>query len=299
MRYLARLGLWLVLALLPSWSAAVTVLGTDMTLNGNVTVSGSSLQLTPAANNQVASAWRTVPVSTATSFTSTFSFSLSGTPTQADGISFAMQNVGLGALGGYGGGLGVLGISNYANLSIQTFVNNRFGFGNNAIGTKAAPNAMGSCASIVGTVTVGYDLATTTLALSGSYVACGTTYTVSDTMVLNLASKFGSTMYVGFTGATGGAVANQTITSWTFTTPVVAWRPVSGTPSSNYGSPYVIEHTYNGTDLSGTYTSGATPIATVEAFTTTGTQGAWFDVFGVSSGNIVFDMGQTLVMDRV
>ena len=290
---LARIGLCLLGVILPGWCAAVTALGTDMTLNGNALVSGSSVQLTAAANNQTGSAWRTTPVSTSTSFTSTFSFSITGTPTHADGISFAMQNVGSTALGYGGGSIGVNGISNQVNLSIQTFVNNRFGFGNNTIGTKAAPNSMGSCSSVAGTVTVGYDLATTTLTLSGSYVACGSTYTVSDTMVLNLATKFGSTMYVGFTGATGGAVATQTITSWTFSTPVVAWRPVSGTPSSNYGSPYVIGNTYNGTDLSGTYTSGTTPIATVEAFTTTGTQGAWFGVAGLSSGSIVFDVGQT------
>ncbi len=208
------IGLLALTLCLPSWVGAVTVLGTDMTLNGNALVSGSNLQLTASAGGQVGSAWRTSAVSTTRSFTSTFSFQISGTPTHADGLSFAMQNTGLNAIGWAGGSIGVEGLSNYVNLTIRTFFNNQIGFGNNALSSKAAPNALGNCSSIVGTFTVAYQAEHSVLALYGTYTACGSTYTVTDSLSVNLQAKFGNTMFMGFTGATGGAVATQTITSW-------------------------------------------------------------------------------------
>ena len=79
-----------------------------------------------------------------------------------------------------------------------------------------------------------------------------------------------------------------------------AWRPVSGTASSDFGAPYFLTRSHDGSGISGTYSSGITNFSVVEGFTNAASgDNQWFGVYLVSSGQIVYDLGQTLVMDRV
>ncbi|MFD2452601.1 hypothetical protein [Ideonella paludis] len=81
----------------------------------------------------------------------------------------------------------------------------------------------------------------------------------------------------------------------------LAWRPVSGTASTNYGAPYTMNRTTDSSEVSGSYTSGVTSFSTVEGYTTVGggADGQWFGVFGTTAGDLIYDMGQSLFMDRV
>jgi hypothetical protein len=77
-----------------------------LTLNGSAVNSDDSrLQLTTGEINQAGSAFANTPVNVQ-SFTTDFTFQLSGTLPLADGITFTLQTNGPNALGPLGGGLG-------------------------------------------------------------------------------------------------------------------------------------------------------------------------------------------------
>jgi hypothetical protein len=75
---------------------------------------------------------------------------------------------------------------------------------------------------VTGTQTVNYNAATHALTMSGTLtdLSTGITYNISDAATVDLSAKFGSTMYVGFTGGTAGTDADQRITSFSLTSAV-------------------------------------------------------------------------------
>ena len=77
-----------------------------LALNGNASISGSLLQVTPDSNGQRGSAWYTTAEPVAGSFSTTFTFQLPGG--SADGFAFLIQNssAGISALGPGGCGMG-------------------------------------------------------------------------------------------------------------------------------------------------------------------------------------------------
>jgi len=200
-------------------------------------ISGSSLQLTDGTD-EAAAAWAVTPVSTTTSFTTTFSFSLNyAAPIpdwplpapQADGIALAFQStsntalgIGGASLGAFGTGSGFFtGISNVAGSAVQTWSNNRLGLFQgdpsivdlldpNYTHINAAPFDLGDTGTLTGTETVIYDATNGTLTMTGNIN--GTS--VSDILSINLSALFGPNMYVGFTGASGSGGSVQDITAW-------------------------------------------------------------------------------------
>jgi hypothetical protein len=78
-----------------------------MKFNRSTTLDGSRLLLTSGAQNRAGSAFYATPINIQ-SFTTDFTFVLSDAV--ADGITFTIQDVGPGALGGPGGSLGYEGI---------------------------------------------------------------------------------------------------------------------------------------------------------------------------------------------
>ncbi|MBQ0937933.1 hypothetical protein KAK11_21605, partial [Ideonella paludis] len=62
-----------------------------------------------------------------------------------------------------------------------------------------------------------------------------------------------------------------------------------------------MNRTTDSSEVSGSYTSGVTSFSTVEGYTTVGggADGQWFGVFGTTAGDLIYDMGQSLFMDRV
>ena len=77
-----------------------------LAFNGNASISGSLLQITPDSNGQLGSAWYTTAEPVSGSFSTTFTFQLPGG--SADGFAFLIQNssAGTSALGPAGCGMG-------------------------------------------------------------------------------------------------------------------------------------------------------------------------------------------------
>jgi autotransporter-associated beta strand protein len=208
--------------------------GTGWTLNGGPTITGDNLTITTANNGQAASVWNnnTVPVN---GFTAMFHYQVTaGSSPPADGVTFALQNQGLTALGGGGGSLAIsnpsitpsvaLGINVYPNSGggaqgISTYVN---GVQQQNPYVSVAPVNLTIANGPTGNVidfTLTYNAAAGTLMISLAEET--TTNTFSTTLTgVNLQALLGApTAFVGFTGATGGLNAEQHITNFSYTTP--------------------------------------------------------------------------------
>lgn len=103
----------------------------DMNLNGNASISGSSLILTPSANSQNGTAFIDTPfaIDPATTFSASFEIGFSQnsgvSPGGADGISFLIHNGPNGAnqTGTLGGGIGYQGITPSLAVEFDTWNN--------------------------------------------------------------------------------------------------------------------------------------------------------------------------------
>lgn len=192
-----------------------------------------TLQLTntsgPSNANGVAGAgWLTQGVSTSSSFSTSFSFSLIGNGKMADGIALAFQNVGTNVTGVGGGDVGYWNIggsgSSAVGSVIRSWNNNQYGLSTNGVvqGLEAAPFNLGLSGKVSGSQTVSYNALTHALTMTGTLtdLKTGITYDISDSATVDLSAKFGSTMYVGFTGGIGGTAADQRITAFSLTTAV-------------------------------------------------------------------------------
>ncbi len=195
---------------------------TGMQFNGHTKLSGTQLLLTDTtANNEVASAFWKTPVNVQ-SFSTAFTFQL--TSASADGFTFAIQGVGPTAIGTGGSSLGYAGMT--TSLAVKFDFHNNAGEGNNSTGlytNGAVPTVPAT--TIGGGVNLSsgdilqaqlvYDGATLTLTITDTATP-SETFTTS--WPINIPSTVGaSTAYVGFTAGTGGATANQSVLTWTYT----------------------------------------------------------------------------------
>jgi hypothetical protein len=206
----------------PAHAAPDVFNGYNVNLVGSASMKGSDLQLTNSYG-QAGAAWLQSAISTTQSFSTIYSFSLANTNGgyMADGISFAFQNVGSNAVGEAGGSIGYNGLGAVGSI-VQTWYNNTAGINTNgnAYATKAAPTFLASASLVTGTETVTYNATSHQLSVIGSVNVDGHVFQVSDSTNIDLSAKFGSSMYAGFTGGTGGATADQRITSFAVTAPV-------------------------------------------------------------------------------
>jgi fibronectin-binding autotransporter adhesin len=208
-------------------NGAVLSLGADtingfenFSINGGATVdSNQTLTLTTNAGNQARSAFTGAGVSFQNGFTTSFVYTAGGNRA-ADGFTFTVQNSAPTAIGGGGGGLGYVGIPNSAAVEFNIYTG-----GGQPVGTTYAVNAAGGY-----TPSAPVDLA------SGNPIQITLTYnpldlTITETLVdmvtrssytntftgVDLPTVVGGTTgFIGFTGATGGAVALQTISNFSF-----------------------------------------------------------------------------------
>jgi hypothetical protein len=215
-------------------SAAVIDLS-QLNLAGSAQMVGNSLQLTHTstvsnASGVAGAGWLTQGVSTTSSFSTSFAFSLKGNDSgkMADGIALAFQNVGTNVTGVGGGDVGYWNIggsgSSAVGSVIRSWTHNEYGLSvdGKVQGLDQAPFSLGAANYVTGTQTVNYNAATHALTMSGTLtdLSTGITYNIGDTATVDLSAKFGSTMYVGFTGGTGGTDADQRITSFSLTSAV-------------------------------------------------------------------------------
>ena len=206
-------------------------------LNGNATLDGTALAVTPQANSQRGSVFHTDLQKIDGNFTSTFEFQISpitGGNGGADGVLMVIQNDprGTSALGDDGGNRGyfdrnndgdaiirsvAVGFKTYSSDDMVIYVNESAvnADENTAANDQVnAPFTAATPSTLTGTVT--YDAGTDDL----SFVVSGgglTTTTLSYTLPKSLSDILGSTEgYVGFTAGTGGANARHLIETWEF-----------------------------------------------------------------------------------
>lgn len=198
-------------------AGAETLSGNNINLVGSASMQNAELQLTGNSQNQAGAAWLASPLSTSRSFSVTYDFSLAnpGKDNMADGVAFVLQNKGPNAIGDGSAGsyIGYYGLNGVGSV-VQTWYNDTTGLNidGNPSSSKKAPTLLGAAHRVTGSETVNYDAASHQLSMTGTLNVDGQLFPVSDSASIDLAAKFGPSMYLGFTGATGAAFADQRIT---------------------------------------------------------------------------------------
>jgi len=193
-------------------------------LNGSTGLDDSRLQLTNGGTNEAGSAFCTTPIDIR-NFTTDFTFQLSSA--KADGMTFTIQNSGVGtaALGGVGGSLGYGGTGKILNsIAVKFDIYSNSGEGTDSTGlyiNGANPTIPATDITSSGIVLANGDPIAahftyngTTLTMTLTDAVINKTYTTSWT--INIPATVGAnTAYVGFTGGSGGLGANQEVETWT------------------------------------------------------------------------------------
>lgn len=201
--------------------AADAINGFDtFSLNAGATVdTNQTLTLTTNDGGLARSAFSPTAVSLVNGFTTSFIYTAGGNRA-ADGFTFTIQNAGSGAVGGGGGNLGYVGIANSAAVEFNIYTGGGNPVGTNyAVGTVAGylPSAPVNLAS-GNPIQISLTYSPLDQSISQTFVDTVTrdTFTNTFTSVDLPAAVGGTSAFVGFTGATGGAVAIQTISNFTF-----------------------------------------------------------------------------------
>lgn len=209
---------------LPAAQASIITVGSASVLNdGSIRLTNSTYQGNAA--------WYDTALSTTSSFIATFDFSLAnpGSGLMADGFSFALQNKGTNVVGANGGNIGYSGL-NAVGAVFQTYANNHIGIDStgNANNTKSFTGAsLGAAKLITGSEIVSYDAISKLLTMSSTFLVDGVVFAFEQSLTIDLAKKFGTTMYAGFTGGSGANYAVQTISNYSLNAVNVVPEPAS------------------------------------------------------------------------
>ncbi len=228
-------------------------------LNGTSTytpfINASDLTLTTAQGGEQTSAWYNTQQDVADSWSATFTYQLSGTPSgssPADGFMFVVQNGATTALGGGGGSkgyenpaaTGFTAVTPSVGLGIELFYNNasysQLGLNGTFVNGGNVPGSTLNLATDTNPInyTINYYAPSSSFSVTAvdsvnsadsySYIAYGLPNLANS--AINVGTTLGSTTgYVGFTGATGGAYSEQDITNFNFTTNTGATQPAGYT----------------------------------------------------------------------
>ncbi len=221
--------------------------GGQFATNGNASLAGQALQVTPNAAGQAGSIYYNQKVNV-TRFNTQFNFTMTPGSFTADGMTFIIQGNGTNALGGAGGALGSWQIDKSVAIKFDLWDNQ--GEGNTSTGmflNGAFPTVPGSIdlrpngfdfhnGNTI-QVNMVYDGTTLSVTLKDPT----TNATATQNYAVNIpATVGGNTAYIGFTGGTGGATAAQQVNGWTYNAPVAA-APLARTagidPSERTPSP--------------------------------------------------------------
>ncbi|AXC12919.1 hypothetical protein ACPOL_3636 [Acidisarcina polymorpha] len=192
-----------------------------MQFNGSTSLDDFRLQLTNGGTNQAGSAFYETPVNIQ-SFTTDFTLQLSNPV--ADGMTFTIQNVGAGALGGDGGGLGYNSIGKSLAIKFDLFSNAGEGPNSTGLYINGAEPTLPSI-SLVGTginlhdgdyqlVHITYDGTNLVLTITDGTTLASWSHTFTNINIPAIVG--GPTAYVGFTGGSGGFSSSQKVTYWTY-----------------------------------------------------------------------------------
>jgi autotransporter-associated beta strand protein len=180
-------------------------------------VTGDALGITTNANNVTRSAFFNTKQPT-TAFTASFDYTRgAGSGNPADGFTFAIQNQAANALGTGGGGLGYGGLANATAraLAVNIYNPNGRGISVRTDGTIPAGGTWTATTPVdIFNGTVRFNLTYDGTNLNVSLVQGANTFNL-PAVAWNLAGV-GADAWVGFTGATGGENAIQTISNFVF-----------------------------------------------------------------------------------
>lgn len=222
----------------------------SLQLNGNASINGTVLQLTPNTANQAGTAFlkTAVPISTNTSFTTRFVFRMNGTGDGADGMTFVLQNDRVDEVGNGGGGLAYESMAKSLAIELDTYAGgtdpnaNHIGILTDGVvsphlSTYTAPFDLENGSAH--TLWAEYDGPAKTLRV---YLAQGNVATRPASPVLtqtglNLPTLLGPSAWVGFTGATGGGSNTHEVLAWSFASNAFALptAPVVMNPGTQAG----------------------------------------------------------------
>jgi hypothetical protein len=227
-----------------------------VTTNGTAKINGSALQLTDTTNvPEAGSAWYAVPVNVQ-SFTT--SFTLQFLNARANGMTFAIQSqpptssdssildvsggpnaLGNGATGlGYGASSGgsLAGLLSSVAVKFDLYTGSGDTTGLYTNGGDLTQNSVDMSSSGL-SLQSGNPL-NVTLTYNGTTLAMSITDTktkasFSKSWTIDIPSTVGATTaYVGFTGGTGGLLAVQDVTAWTYSTTATQTAAVPAAPTN-------------------------------------------------------------------
>ncbi len=251
--------------------------GGGMNLIGSAKLNGSALELTDGGGSEAAAAWYQVAANIST-FSTDFTFQITGTNPTADGFTFAIQGNNSTAVGSSGGSLGYQGIPNSVAVKFDLYGNNGEGtdstglFLNGAIPTTPSVDMSSSGVDLHSGhplhAHLSYDGATLTLTLTDTVTSASFTTSWQVDIPFNVGDVVG---YVGFTGGTGGYAAVQNIQSWTYSSgsgQAVAATPTFSPAAGTYTSAQTVTISDTTTGATIYYTTnGATPTASSTQYT--------------------------------
>lgn len=190
-------------------------------INGGATVDANQTLTLTTTGDQARSAFTQGLVSLDNGFTTSFVYTAGGNRA-ADGITFTVQNSDATAIGGGGGNLAYVGIANSAAVEFNIYtgqnppqpVGTAYAVGTAGTYTSTAPVNLASGNAIQ--ITLTYSPVDQTITETLFDLVTRDSYsTVFSGVDLPLAVG-GTSAYIGFTGATGGASAIQTVDNFKF-----------------------------------------------------------------------------------
>ena len=193
----------------------------NTSLNGGATVdpTNSIVTLTTDQGGQSRSVFTQSKYSVGDGFSASFVYTASGARA-ADGITFTMQNSSPTALGGGGGSLGYVGIANSAALQLNIYTGAGQPIGTNLVSGTAGTYLSSAPVNLAGGNPIRVDVIYDSTALTFTEIlldmVTGDNYTHTFTTPALSGIIGGNLAYVGFTGATGGAQAGQTVKNFVF-----------------------------------------------------------------------------------
>ena len=198
------------------------------------TIANNTLSLTDNTNLEARSVFATTR-QVITRFEAHFQYQATPYASSAgfgDGLTFTIQNAPAGAraVGNSGGGLGYEGITSSVAVELNLFSLYKVGTFLGVNGTTGASQGgylpTGSVSLIAGDP-IGVDLFYDGTALRETLTDLTTRASFQTSYAINIAAIVGgTTAYVGFTGGTGLATANQTISNFTMVVPEPASLPL-------------------------------------------------------------------------
>ena len=189
---------------------------TTLQRNGSATATTNDLNLVNGGRNTNSTAFITTPISSSTSFTSTFEFTMNQAPgslRQADGLSFIIQSMGPTAISSGGGGANLaadtiqpsVGIAFRSFFSDETTI-----FVNGSLNTVTTNSfSLGPNSTNDVSVTVSYLSHLLSFTATNSI----TDQTISNHLAIDL-TTLGPNVFIGFTGASGDSTSIADVTNW-------------------------------------------------------------------------------------